>query len=66
MNGKEIRTLRESLRLSQQEFANRIRTIDPLLKTDRNGISRWERGVRHPTTHALAALEEVARDASQE
>ncbi len=56
MTGDDIRTLRERLGLSQQGLADRITDIDPLIRADRNIVSRWERGVHRPNAHATAAL----------
>lgn len=57
-----VRALRERLGLSQQRLADRMRALNPLLLTDRNTISRWERGVRHPDPHASAALARIAQE----
>ena len=64
MTGDEIRALRERLGLSQQGLADRIREVDPILKTDRNAVSRYERGVRTPDPHVAAALEIIRKDVS--
>ena len=58
----QIRHLRQQLGLSQAGLADRIRDVNPLLKTDRNAVSRYERGVRTPDVHVAAALERISAD----
>lgn len=60
MTSSDIRALRLRLGLSQQGLADRLNTIDPLLKADRNIVSRWERGKNTPNAHYLAALDRLA------
>lgn len=65
MTADEIRALRERWGLSQQELADKLNTIDPLLKAHRNIVSRWERGVNRPNAHAQAALRQVEQQHGQ-
>lgn len=63
MTPDEIRALRARLGLTQAQLAERIRGIDPLLKTDFNAVSRYERGSRRPDPHVAAALARIAESA---
>jgi transcriptional regulator with XRE-family HTH domain len=52
----QITRLRSQLGLSGQAFAGRINETDPLLRLDRNAVSRYERGVQSPGPHVAAAI----------
>lgn len=60
MTPSEIHDIRIRLGLSQQGLADAINEIDPLLRADRNIVSRWERGKNTPTPHYQAALKILA------
>lgn len=59
MTPSDIKNLRQRLGLSQQGLADAINEIDPLLRADRNIVSRWERGKNTPTPHYQAALRKL-------
>lgn len=52
----QIARLRTQLVLTGQAFADRINEADPLLRLDRNAISRYERSVRTASPHVEAAI----------
>ena len=54
--GRLVKSVRESLRLSQQQFAD-------YLKTDQGTISRWERGVTTPGYETRQTLDQLAQRA---
>ena len=54
MNKEEIKSLRKSLFLSQQELAD-------LLKVKQQTVSYWERGQKEPKDTHQALLEEIAK-----
>lgn len=51
-----LTTLREALGLTQREFAGRV-------GVDKMTVSRWERGALRPSRAALAAIEQVRKEA---
>lgn len=58
MNQEEIRALRETLGLSQQDLGVRLGLAAIT-------ISRWERGASQPSREALRGLEELRWEASK-
>lgn len=60
MTPEFIKEIRERLGLSQQGLADAVNAVDPLLRADRNIVSRWERGLFKPNAHYQAALRKVA------
>lgn len=60
MNGKEIKRLRRSLKLSQGEFGKKISDIlgqdKPIIHTT---IYRWESGFCKPREKFLEAIEKI-------
>jgi DNA-binding transcriptional regulator YiaG len=59
MTPEEIRLLRESLGMTQEELAHRLG-----LET-RGAVSHWEAGRKSPTGPALAALRMLAQKKSK-
>ena len=57
MNGQNIRTLRKQLKLSQQDFADK-------LGVSRNTIWYWESGQKTPGEDSLRQLAELAKSIS--
>lgn len=51
---KEIKALRDSLKLTQSQFARKLR-IDVIT------VSRWERGNQKPSTVAIRKLQRLHR-----
>ena len=54
-NAKEVRDLRQSLRMSQAVFA-------ATLNVSKRTIQSWEQGVRHPSDAALRMIQVVQAD----
>jgi len=54
MTGKEIKELRNKLKLTQKELAGKI-------KVDAITVSRWELGKQKPSPKALRTLNRLAR-----
>ena len=53
MNGKELRAIRERMKLTQVEFAE-------LVGVTSNTVARWERdemGIREPTTRLIQSID---------
>lgn len=59
MNSKEIKTLRESLGLTQKELAARV-------KVDAITVSRWERNEQKPSNHAKRQLARLVNKITNE
>ncbi len=59
MTPAQIIALRQQLGETQQGLAERVNQVDPLLRLDRNAVSRYERGTRHPSPHVAAALTQL-------
>ena len=53
MNGSEIRDLRRALKLTQEEFANKIGVAQVT-------VARWETNAVKPSPLALARIKELA------
>lgn len=58
MDQEEIKVLRETLGLSQQELGVKLGLVAIT-------VSRWERGISQPRREALRGLEQLRRDASK-
>jgi len=56
MTAEDIRKLRKRLGLTQKELAARVRV-------DAISLSRWERGVQHPSRQAIRQLHRLAHKA---
>ncbi|WP_348652731.1 helix-turn-helix domain-containing protein [Polyangium sp. 6x1] len=56
MNGSEIRQVRESLGLSQAQFAS-------LLGVHAVTVSRWENSAQHPTPYQVGLIQQFGRAA---
>lgn len=58
MTNKEIRELRQTLMLDQQEFADKM-------AVDKGTVSRWERGVQRPKAVHLRRMDRLRRSAER-
>lgn len=54
MTAKQVQALRKKLKLTQREFAFR-------LKVEQATVSRWEREVTHPGLACVRKMERLAR-----
>lgn len=59
MDGRDVRTLRAHLGISQRELADRINAVDPSMRVSATTVSRWETGQRAPSPHSAAAMRKV-------
>ena len=62
MNGKELRAIRERMKLTQVEFAE-------LVGVTSNTVARWERdemGIREPTARLIQSIDATARKRKKE
>ena len=58
MDNKDIRKLRESLMLDQQEFAD-------VMAVDKGTVSRWERGKQRPKAVHLRRMARLSKKAAK-
>ena len=58
-DGRDVKTLRMHLGISQRELAERINRADPSMRASGVTVSRWETGGRMPSPHAVAAMRRV-------
>lgn len=64
MTGAKVKEIRAQLGLTQAEFATRLNATDRNLKITASTVSRWESGKHQPSAHVVAALRQIAPQAT--